>query len=499
MSDVKLKCGCWAHVDCCDYVSRRIVENEEAQAVLRSDLAAAIARAERAEAERDETRAALLLSRFTALEALSVPVCRHCGETGHDDTGRKPGPLCRRHATRSVPVLPTTPEGDTAALVRLILAGRRMSDYVYSRGQRDPGADDKPGLRRMREEWDAALAALCDRPPRPDTATLWALVERMRDAVAPRFLHLEGADPLRALIDELEAALGERPQEPSTVERGMAIAEAWRDGVCGRDATSCMEHAELSTSHGPRCPKWSGHPPVEPSVPVSALQKLAKTLRDQAAWGDAGHHRASRVAGVAAGRIEDMIAEAEKGARDSTKGGDVSDHVERACTFCGSYLHHEDDCERRREEVMDAAEGVSTPSGFGTPLDDTTMRRPYDCERIRATCGTCGCHEGHWRHNGAPCPESPEVRLTVVTSERDTAIARAEHLCVVANDLSARHTLALKWRQEYDALRASLAALVEDMQEKVDHSHYTQNTRAIYYMAARSIEVALERSRDDED
>jgi len=29
----------------------------------------------------------------------------------------------------------------------------------------------------------------------------------------------------------------------------------------------------------------------------------------------------------------------------------VSDHRERACTFCGSYLHHEDDCEKKLRRV----------------------------------------------------------------------------------------------------------------------------------------------------
>lgn len=116
---------------------------------------------------------------------------------------------------------------------------------------------------------------------------------------------------------------------------------------------------------------------------------------------------------------------------------------------------------------------------------------------VKLKCG-CWAHVDCCDYVSRRIVENEEAQA-VLRSDLAAAIARAEHLCVVANDLSARHTLALKWRQEYDALRASLAALVEDMQEKVDHSHYTQNTRAIYYMAARSIEVALERSRDDED
>lgn len=50
MSDVQLKCGCWAHVDCCDYVTRRIDENAERHAALVSERDAAIARAKDAEA-----------------------------------------------------------------------------------------------------------------------------------------------------------------------------------------------------------------------------------------------------------------------------------------------------------------------------------------------------------------------------------------------------------------------------------------------------------------
>lgn len=34
----------------------------------------------------------------------------------------------------------------------------------------------------------------------------------------------------------------------------------------------------------------------------------------------------------------------------------MSDHNERACTNCGSYLHHEDDCPKLKPEIVDMIE-----------------------------------------------------------------------------------------------------------------------------------------------
>lgn len=168
------------------------------------------------------------------------------------------------------------------------------------------------------------------------------------------------------------------------------------------------------------------------------------------------------------------IAETDDGWVYTDTGAPVAAEPDRRCGHCGlpNRADGHDACLGEIPGVMNACCGHGGPGAYVQPAPIGRAPLPVDLinriveEETACACDVCGCTDGHWRHNGAPCPNAPEERLRACYGLLETTEAAWKRVKAERDGAAA---LVGRWResarQYEDDGYADIAA---DLRERAD-------------------------------